>query len=166
MEKLFKQIGICIIILLTVMVLRDLNISTVNRFLEIGSQQISRDYTLDDMMVFGARAVETVRGAQAVMVSGVAPSREIRFGEPIDVMASGPVSQVFAVSGGTVIAVGENEERGKYIRIAHGREAESVYGNCKVIFVRPLERVRKGQVIAEFDNDNERDFYHTLLHLR
>jgi len=166
MEKLLKQCGICIIILLAVLVLKDLNIPAVNKALAAGSQQISRDYTLDDIMTFGVKAFETVQGAQAVMVSAVAPGGGIRYGEPIDAMVSGAVSQVYAVSGGTVIAVGESDERGKYIRIAHGKEAESVYGNCKVIFVRPLERVRKGQIIAEYDNYNEQDFYYALSYMR
>ena len=166
MERLLKQVGICIIILLTILVLKDLNISAVNNALEVASRQISRDYTLDDVMTFGARAVSTVRDAQSVMASAVAPNGGARFGEPIDAMVSGSVSQVYAVSGGTVIAVGENEEYGKYIRIAHGKEAESVYGNIRQVFVRPLERVRKGQVIAEYENANEQDFYYALSYLR
>jgi murein DD-endopeptidase MepM/ murein hydrolase activator NlpD len=100
------------------------------------------------------------------MVSAVAPGAGIQYGEPIDAMVSGTVSQIYAVSGGTVIAVGENDEYGKYIRIAHGKEAESVYGNIRQVYVRPLERVKKGQVIAEYENSAEQDFYYALSHLR
>jgi hypothetical protein len=166
MEKLLRQAGICIIILLSVMVLKGLNISAVDKALEVGSQQISKDYSIDDIMTFGTKAVETVKGTHAVMVNAVAPSSGIRYGEPIDEMVSGAVSQVYSVSGGTVIAVGEDEQYGKYVKIAHGKESESMYGNCKEIYVRPLERVKKGQVIAEYDVFNEQDFYYTLSYLK
>jgi hypothetical protein len=166
MEKLLKQTGICIIILLSVMVLQGLNISVVDKALTVCSQQISKDYTLDDVMTFGMKTIETFKGAQAVVVNVVAPSNETRYGEPIDELVSGKVSQVYAVSRGTVIAVGEDGEYGKYIKIAHGKESESMYGHCKEIYARPLERVKKGQVIAEYEISNEQDFYYTLSYLK
>ena len=165
MEKVLKQTAICIIILFTIMVLKDLNISAVDKALTVCSRQISKDYTLDDIMTFGTKAVETMKGAQAVMVSTV-EGGQIRYGEPIDQMVSGTVSQVYAVSGGTVVAVGENEQYGKYVRVVHGKESESMYGNCKTIYVRPLERVKKGQVIAEYDVYNAEDFYYALSYLK
>ena len=166
MERFYKQTGVCIIILLAIMVLQGLNITAVNKVLAVCSQQIMKDYTIDDVMTFGIKSIETFKGAQAVVVNAVAPSKETRYGEPIDELVVGEVSQVYAVSGGTVIAVGEDDRYGKYVKITHGKEAESMYGNCKEVYVRPLERVKKGQVIAEYETINKEDFYYALSYLK
>ena len=70
-----------------------------------------------------------------------------------------------AVAAGTVSAVGENEKIGKFIKILHGEDAESIYGNCEEIHVKELERVKKGQAIGTFKKEKNTEFYYRLSEL-
>jgi len=166
MEKFLKQAGICIIILLSVLVLQSLNITWVNKGLTVCSQQISKNYTVDDLVTFGTGAIETMKGASAVIASVAISPNAGRYGEPIDEMRVGKVSSIYAVCGGTVIAAGEDEKLGRYIKIAHGNKSESTYGHCSTVYVRPLERVKKGQIIAEYENESEEEFYYAMAELK
>ena len=70
------------------------------------------------------------------------------------------------VSNSRVSAVGENEKIGKFVKITHGEEAESIYGNCRAIQVKELERVKKGQTIATFEKTADNEFYYELSSLK
>lgn len=165
-EKFIKQTGVCIILLLSLMVLKDLDIRPVNAGIDFCTRQIAKSYQLSDLKGAGEKAVETFLEAKSVVASTIISTGETRYGEPIDELRSGEVSAVYAVSGGTVVASGEDKTLGRYIKIDHGNDTESVYGQCSDVYVRPLERVKKGQIIAEYNNENAEDFYFVLSHLK
>ena len=88
-----------------------------------------------------------------------------RYGEPIDDEFEGDTTSVYAVGGGEVASVGENEEIGKYVRIIHGDSAESLYGNLKSVEVSVPARVKKGQIIGVYEKDEKREFYYSFREL-
>lgn len=55
--------------------------------------------------------------------------------------------QVYASSGGTVLSV-EGEPGRRRIRISHGGEVETQYAGCCSVYVEPLQKVRRGELIA------------------
>lgn len=55
---------------------------------------------------------------------------------------------IVAWAEGTVIAVGETDEVGRYLRLDHGNEIHSFYAHCDQILVEEGQRVALGQDIA------------------
>ncbi|MPN34271.1 hypothetical protein SDC9_181764 [bioreactor metagenome] len=62
--------------------------------------------------------------------------------------------QVHSVGGGIVSEIGVSDQYGKYIKIVHGDDIVSVYGGCSQIYVKSLEKVQKGQLIASVSPEN------------
>ncbi len=84
------------------------------------------------------------------------------YGEPIDEDFPGDSTSVYAVAGGEVTSVGENEEIGKYIKITHGEKGESLYGNLSTTGVTVPSRVKKGQIIGTYEKSDEKQFYYSF----
>ena len=61
-----------------------------------------------------------------------------------------------------MIAVGENEEIGKYIKIKHGDQAESLYGNLSEVHAIASANVKKGQIIGIYDKTEGKEFYYSF----
>lgn len=139
MEKIIKQSTVCVILFLVIMIMKNLDTPVTNFCVA----QLSGDYTQNVTTAVFSDSTDT-------------------YGEPIDEYISGDTASVYSVRGGTVIDVGENEAMGKYVKIDHGGQAESVYGQCDTVCVKALERVKKGQIIGTYRKDNEKEFYYSL----
>ena len=88
------------------------------------------------------------------------------YGDPIDEKYTGNKAAVYAVGGGQVTAVGENEEIGKYVKITHGDQGESLYGNLKTVNVSVPSNVKKGQIIGVYEKNGKADFYYSFQEFR
>jgi len=166
-DKILRQVGMCIIVVLLVMMLQGLNITLINNGLEVVTEKVMKEYTAEDVKTFGTKVVDTVKDAPTIAANIVAAvDSATEYGQPIDELIVGPTASIYAVSGGIVSTVGEDGELGKYVKISHGTDMESVYGNCNKIYVKPLERVKKGQIIAEYQKDNPNEFYYTLTPIK
>lgn len=84
------------------------------------------------------------------------------YGEPIDEKYEGEETPVYSIGGGKVVSVGENEEIGKYVKIVHGDQAESLYGNLDTVEVTVPANVKKGQIIGVYNKLNGKDFYYSF----
>jgi len=69
---------------------------------------------------------------------------------------------VDAVACGRVVAVGENEEIGRYVRIVHANQSESLYGNLESINVEVPANVKKGQIVGIYNRAKAEEFYYSL----
>ena len=166
-SKLLKQAGICIDILLTFVVAQKVHIPQLNRGSEAVVAYLSQNYTTADVMVFAKNSVKAAVQAPAAVTNAILSASEPKYGEPVDdSVKEGQTVCVYAVEAGTVSAVGENEKIGKFLKITHGEESESIYGNCAKIHVKELERVKKGQIIASFKKEGGREFYYALKELK
>ena len=56
--------------------------------------------------------------------------------------------QVHAAGGGTVTTVIGSRPEGVRVEISHGDGMVSVYSGLSAVYVKPLDKVRKGQIIA------------------
>jgi murein DD-endopeptidase MepM/ murein hydrolase activator NlpD len=61
-------------------------------------------------------------------------------------------SPVYAATDGVVQFAGRSSGYGNFVKLAHGGEIGTGYGHLSRIFVRPGQRVRKGQMIAASGN--------------
>lgn len=164
--KILKQTGICAIIILTFFLARNVDMPQLNRGSEAAVAYLSKNYTVGDVMVFAKNSAAAVVRAPVTVTNAILSSQEnSRYGVPVDNAKDGETVSVYAVEAGTVSSVGENEKIGKFIKITHGDEAESLYGNCTKIYVKEMDRVKKGQVIASFKKEKDVDLYYSLTQL-
>jgi len=84
------------------------------------------------------------------------------YGKPIDESFEGDKTPVYAIAGGRVIAVGENEEIGKYVKIVHADQSESLYGNLEKVNVSVPANVKKGQIVGIYNKAKAEEFYYSL----
>jgi murein DD-endopeptidase MepM/ murein hydrolase activator NlpD len=82
-------------------------------------------------------------------VNPIFQKEELHTGIDIDSQADQPV---VAVADGTVIEVGENGTEGRYVRIKHSEEVETLYAHAAEILVKQSQQVRKGDIIAKIGN--------------
>ena len=107
----------------------------------------------------GARAVSSIPDKvddAIVFVTG-----KPLYGDPIE-KYSGDRASVFAVGNGQVTAAGENETIGKYVKITHGSDGESLYGNLDEVFAKVPSNVKKGQIIGTYRESAGKDFYYSF----
>ncbi|MCI7302592.1 MAG: M23 family metallopeptidase, partial [Clostridia bacterium] len=125
-----------------------------------------KNYTVSDAMTFAKNSITTIAKTPVTVTNAVLSTKdEGKYGKPADEAKEGETVSVYAVGAGTISAVGENEKIGKFIKINHGDEAESIYGNCASIYVKELDRVKKGQVIATFKKEGDTEFYYSFRNL-
>lgn len=167
-SKLIKQAGACAVILLAFAAAQAVNIPQLNRGSEAVVAYLSKNYTAGDVMVFVKNSAKTAARAPVAVTNAIlSASERPQYGDPIDEkIKEGETVSVYAVEAGTVSAVGENEKIGKFLKITHGDNAESIYGNCTTIYVKELERVKKGQIIASFKKEGNSELYYTLTDLK
>lgn len=165
--KLWKQAGICLIIVLTFALAQNVKIPQLNKGSEAVVAYLSKNYTTGDVMVFAKNSVQTLARTPAAVTNAILSSKESsEYDAPIDEAREGQTVSVYAVEAGTVSAVGENDKIGNFVKILHGDEAESIYGNCSEIYVKEMQRVKKGQIIASFTKKDDLEFYHSVKKLK
>lgn len=161
--KILKQAGICLIIVLAFVLAQNMNIPQLNRGSEAIVAYLSKNYTAGDVMVFAKNSVQAIVQAPATVTNAILSSQESsESGEPIDEASEGQTVSVYAIEAGTVSAVGENDKLGQFIKILHGDGRESIYGNCSKVYVKELQRVKKGQIIASFTKKGNLEFYYSV----
>ena len=166
MKKILRQSLICLLIAISVFTAKSVDNTNVNRGIEVLSREIHREYSKEDLAAFKEKSVSAVKRIQSIIGNAsVAVNSSMKYGEPIDSINTTASAILHSVGGGTVISTGTSESIGNYIIISHGEEAESIYGNLKTIKVTPMERVKKGQIIGEYDPAIEKDFYYTFNYL-
>lgn len=162
-KKIIIQSGLCIIVILALFVAKHSGNDSMENGAEVVVAHMSMSYSIEDMKEAGRKSMDAVStisnkvGGAVDVITG----RPV-YGEPIDEKYKGNKTPVYAVAGGRVVAVGENEEIGKYVKIIHGDQAESLYGNLSSITVTTPESVKKGQIIGIYDKSNMVDFYYSL----
>lgn len=164
-KTLIRQIVVCVVIVLLAIIIKKMDYAMTNRALDTVQTFMQKDYS-------GTEAADTAKSVfaqlgnlpDAVESAIEQGKKQMDFIQPSDAEAlamtfggesgyegikysSEKELQVHAASGGTIIAV-EGEEGNQRIRISHGGELETQYAGCSEVYVSPLEKVRKGQLIA------------------
>lgn len=161
--KLVRQTGICLILVLALALAGEVDHPQLNRGSRAVLAQLNKDYTVEDAKTFTKKITNVpVSLTKSVLSKAETP----QYGKPIDRTAKGETAMVYAVEDGRVAAAGENQKIGKFIKLVHGEYSESVYGNCEKFYVKELEEVKKGQIIAAFKNDGKTEFYYSLSKLK
>lgn len=178
---LLKQILVCIIIVLFVIVIKKMDIAIVNESLQTFQAKLDRDYKSSEIVQSAKGVMEKVKEVpESIAAAFQRSENKLAFSPPADEAAvistfgekksyfesaengfergmkfqSEKELQVYSVGGGIVSEIGESSQYGKFIRIVHGDDIVSIYGGCTQIYVESLEKVKKGQLIASISPDN------------
>ncbi|MEL7654494.1 MAG: M23 family metallopeptidase [Bacillota bacterium] len=180
-STLLKQILVCIVIVLLVIVIKKMDIAIVNETIETFQAKLDRDYQTSEIVESAKNLVGKAKEIpESVAAAFQRSESKLAFSPPADEAAiistfgektsyygseengfergikfqSDKELQVYAVGGGIVSEVGVSNQYGNYIRIVHGDEIVSIYGGCTQIYVKSLEKVKKGQLIASISPEN------------
>jgi len=174
---LLKQLLICIIIVLLVIVIKKMDVAIVNQALDNAKAALDRDYKVAEILQSGQDLVAKVKQVpESVAAAFLRSGSRLAFSPPADEEAiiatfgeqtgesggfekglqfqSEKELQVYSVGGGIVSEIGENEQYGKYVKVVHGDDIVSVYGGCTTVYVKSLEKVKKGQLIASISPES------------
>lgn len=159
MKRIVIQAVICLLLVAGYHAATHSDIDRIQNVAQAVSGQLHKEYSASDIKEGTNAAVQAVTSLPA-KISTVFEGRE--YGEPIDEVFSGDSTPVYAVAGGTITTVGQNDTIGDYIVISHGGESESIYGNLSQIKVKPMQKIKKGQIIASFNKSEGSDFYYSI----
>lgn len=162
-EKLFKQAGVCLLIILAIFISQNSGIGLLERGSAAVMKYAAVNYTAGDIKKAGEKFAESAAAfpEKAESVINIIAGKSL-YAEPIDEIYKDGKAMVYAVAAGQVCAVGENEEIGKYIKIIHGGDGESLYGNLDEIYIKVPSKVKKGQIIGMFKNSGNKEFYYSF----
>lgn len=163
MRKIVFQSVICIMLTGMYTASSGSDIKSLNVFAEKIESAIMREYTYDDITNFGKRTVDAVKNIPTAMSNiNETIAKGSDYGIPIDEESIDGVNAVYSVAGGTVKKIGINEDIGKYVIVQHGDRSESIYGNLSNITCQLNEKVRRGEIIGEYTEIPEKNFYYAL----
>lgn len=178
---LLKQLLVCIVIVLLVILIKKMDIAIVNQGLDDIQARLDRDYKVADIFQSAGEMAAKVREVpESVAAAFQRSGSKLAFSPPTDsesIIAtfgektayfeneqygfergmkfqSEKELQVFSVGGGIVSEIGVSDQYGQYIKIVHGDDIVSIYGGCSQIYVKSLEKVKKGQLIASVSPEN------------
>ena len=162
-RKILIQTFVCLIAAFALITGVNSEVDVIQKHAASFIDHMSVNYTKEDVKAAFANAANglkalTDKTSDAIDVMTGKPI----YGEPIDETFEGNEAPVYAVGGGKVTAVGENEEIGRYVKIKHGDQAESLYGNLGEIHVIASANVKKGQIIGIYKKNDDKDFYYSF----
>ena len=162
-KMLWKQAGVCALMVLALLLSKNSGVAVLEQGAESVIKHMSVNYTRETVKEVADKSRAAAAFATGRVETAVnAITGKPVYGQPIDAEFEGTQTPVYAVAGGQVISVGENEEIGKYVRIIHGNQAESLYGNLHSVKVSVPSNVKKGQIIGIYEEREEKDFYFSL----
>ncbi len=159
---LLWQLLVCVLILLTVIAVKKMDAAIANQAVAFLETQIKKDYEVAELISEGKRLAAKGENAAKETIARIS-EREVKMGFPVD--AEGAVAvwngnsdlvkyesenemQVYAVSGGTITKVTEENDGTISLKIEHGKDLSSVYQGCTEVYVQKLDKVKRGQIIG------------------
>lgn len=188
---LLKQLLICIVIVLFIIVIKKMDIAIVNKTLDKAHASLTRHYTATEIFESSKEVLaKTKKIPNSITAAFQKSGSKLAFSPPTDADAaittfgekkgyfeseytgfergmkfqSEEELQVYSIGGGIVSEIGESSQYGKFIRIVHGDDIVSIYGGCTKTYVEPLEKVKKGQIIASISPENNGHLSFELWH--
>lgn len=188
---LLKQLIACIVIVLLVIIIKKMDIAIVNKSLDKVHESLTKHYTVAEIFQSSKEILAKSKNIPDSITAAFKNSgNKLAFSPPTDVNAaittfgekkgyfeseyngfergmkfqSDEELQVYSIGGGIVAEIGDTSQYGKYIRIVHADDIVSIYRGCTQTYVKPLEKVKKGQIIASISPENNGHLSFELWH--
>lgn len=173
-QTLKRQILLCILLLLVIIAAKRMDTAIVQTTYNLVKGQFEKHITMEDAGNSVASAFGKLKNGTITVVASLAGGgKALEFSIPSDepgtynVSSSGNINgktlefysdkemQVYAAAGGTVSEIGQDAGGNEYIKIYHGNDVTSLYGGCTDTYVKPLEKVKRGQIIGSVGSGEE-----------
>ncbi|MGI6727759.1 MAG: peptidoglycan DD-metalloendopeptidase family protein [Anaerovoracaceae bacterium] len=170
-RTLIKQTILCIVIVMIVILAKKMDMALVNRAVETFQIHLNKDYSVTEIST-DVRSVfnQALDGTKSMVAFFRDGEKRMEFSAPAD--GEGTLSaaaygsdagktiqfqsdkeiQVYAAAGGTVAKICKDVNEDNSIKITHGNNIITSYEGCSKIYVKPLEKVKKGQIIGTVEN--------------
>lgn len=154
-KSLTVQLLCCIFILFLIIAIKKMDSALINKGVSYIEGQLYKDYSIAQL-IDGAKQVAASlytnkEGSYFIMPVDGNGVKETISGESLGesiVFVAHEELQVYASAGGTVSIV-ETEGNNKIrIEIAHGNDMFTEYRGCTDVYIKPLSKVKQGQIIA------------------
>lgn len=183
-HRLLLQVLVCIFIVVIIILLKGLNLPFANKVIEETDTALDKEVSLSDVgnvvMELPEKIIDKATGAIPVFGGGRSKSSEKKlklimplkgvivssYGEKLNPYTDSKLFQrgieiktdglriVKTVEDGVVIQTGENEIYGRYIKIQHGDNLFSIYGNLYKVYAKKDQTIIRGERIAELSEDS------------
>lgn len=187
-KKILRQIVLCIILVLFVILIKNINTPITNRVTEMMKTTLNQQMDVKKSMKkivryaqeipdFPNKMISVFHGFGKEEIEGfsfVAPIQgEIisPYGENIDPVLNTKSFQlgvnilpaksqpIVSIADGEIIEIGESEKFGKFIKIQHKTNVSSFYGNCSEVIGTKGQKVKQGQEIGRWNHQQGKDVY-------
>ncbi|AKL95099.1 peptidase M23B [Clostridium aceticum] len=164
------RLGVCLIILFTVVVIKNINTKPTNYIIDKVTYNVNKEFEIAENYDRYKNMIVSLtrRGEEALAVINIGTFSKLQFANPMEGMVvtffqdeqeSGKVSRgidiegkagenVLAAQEGVVMEVGQNQSSGNYVIIKHKGELLSVYKNLEKYVVDKNQKVVMGEVIG------------------
>jgi len=121
----------------------------------------SKNYSIKDLLTAAKNITEHMADLPASVTTAILDANNLNlYGEPLEVAEKG-IKHVYAARGGDVEKSGSDSQIGLYVVINHG-DSCTIYGNLNKINVVQGERIKKGDIIASYDESCGKEFYYAV----
>ena len=177
-KKLLVQTFICILVVLTILLLKSLNLpfsnTVINNVENALNSEMSFKNTWSEIRELPNVLLDKASGAVPVYNSEkklnlVMPLKGVivsSYGEKLNPYNDSKTFQrgieikteglriVKTVEDGVVVKTGENEIYGRFIKVQHSENLFSIYGNLCKVYTKADQRIIRGERIAELSEDS------------
>ncbi|WZL71576.1 M23 family metallopeptidase [Clostridiaceae bacterium 35-E11] len=183
-KKILRQLGLCIIIVLLVIVIKNINAPITNKAIDVIKTSLEEKTDVKRSLKQVIRYAKEIPQMPNKVVSVfnnfsndktedmkfiVPLNGEIvsSYGENIDPILKTKTFQrgidivakedknIVAIATGKVVEIGESDSLGKYVKIEHNSGVFSLYGNCSEIIINKGDKVKQGDIIASIGQNLE-----------
>ena len=158
-NKLITQTVICMMLFAVIKTIGVIDTESITKVKTAVENQFQKNYTLEDIKDAGSKAVNEVKEINPAVTAAVVKANQFTEGEPLGKADKKGLQVVYAAEKGIVTEAGIDSKIGSFIKIKSS-DTIYIYGNLEKISAVTGDKVKKGDVIGEFNSNGEEEFYY------
>ena len=158
-DKIVTQAVICMMIFAVIKTVGLIDAEPINKVKSAVSSYYQKNYTLEDIKDVGSKAVKEAKDINTAVTAAVVKANQLTEENPLGKADKNGLQVVYAAEKGTVTQAGIDKEIGSFIKI---KSSDSIYtyGNLSELSAVTGDKVKKGDVIGEFNSKEGAEFYY------
>ena len=158
-EKIVVQTVISLMIFAGIKSAGMIDVKLVNKTEAFFSEQYKKHYTPDTLKDVFSDAYENISEAHKTVTAAVVnANKQENDDNVLGTAGDNGIQVVYAAAGGKITNAGISKEKGYFVEVITD-DYIYTYGNLAQISVVPEERVRKGDIIGTYDNNEYSEFF-------
>ena len=159
-DKIVTQAVICMMIFAVIKTVGLIDAEPINKVKSAVSSYYQKNYTLEDIKDVGSKAVKEAKDIDTELLDELlVKANQLTEENPLGKADKNGLQVVYAAEKGTVTEAGIDKEIGSFIKI---KSSDSIYtyGNLSELSAVTGDKVKKGDVIGEFNSKEGAEFYY------